>query len=329
MKFDNSLNSNYPLVTVFTLIYNTNPKFVIEAIKSVRENNYPNLQHIIIDDCSPDPGPKRVVKEWIRNENYSCEFYDHEENYGISKTLNHILSITKGQYLLGCSDDIILSNRILGDINLFVSNKYIDVVHSNYHKINALGELSSKGKEILIENKLYFDRLLVSNFISAPTVTWKVERLKQVGGFSEKFKFEDYDLWLRMAKMGCIFEFRNEITTLYRVHDLSFSQNRWREVFIEDLKIKIEYTDCNNQSAVNRLKHIFIGQLKEEGLTQEILECYFLYKQKMGRSLLNLYFISKSYWIVRNKFIGYFFMAKKLAKDRLKMQLNKILNGQF
>ena len=40
-----------PLVTVFTLIYNTNPKYVIEAIESVRANNYSNLQHIIIDDC--------------------------------------------------------------------------------------------------------------------------------------------------------------------------------------------------------------------------------------------------------------------------------------
>ena len=329
MKFDNSLNSNYPLVTVFTLIYNTNPKFVIEAIESVRANNYPNLQHIIIDDCSPDPEPKSVVKEWIKNEGYLCEFHEHEVNYGLCKTLNHVLQLAKGKYMFGCSDDVILCDRILGDINLFESNKLIDVVHSNYQIINALGELSSKGKEISIENKLYFDRLLVSNFISVPTVTWKVERLKKVGGFSEKFKFEDYELWLRMAKMGCLFKFRNEITTLYRVHELSFSQNRWREVFIEDLKIKIEYTDCYNQSEVNRLKHIFISQLKEEGLKKDILECYFLFKQKIGRSLFNLYFISKSYWIIRNKFMRYFFMAKKLVKDRLKMQLNKILYGQF
>jgi glycosyltransferase involved in cell wall biosynthesis len=206
----------YPRVTVFTLIYNTNPRYIIEAIESVRANNYPNIQHIIIDDCSPDPIPKSIVKDWIAKENYPCEFYEHDVNFGICKTLNHVLQLAKGKYMFGCSDDVILCERIWGDINLFESNKLIDVVHSNYQIINSSGELSFKGKEISIENKLYFDRLLVSNFISAPTVTWKVERLKQVGGFSEKFKFEDYELWLRMAKMGCLFEFRNEITTLYR-----------------------------------------------------------------------------------------------------------------
>jgi glycosyltransferase involved in cell wall biosynthesis len=76
-------DKDYPLVTVVTLIYNTNPKFVIEAIESVRANNYSNIQHIIIDDCSPDPEPKEVVKNWIQENNYSCEFYEHDENYGI------------------------------------------------------------------------------------------------------------------------------------------------------------------------------------------------------------------------------------------------------
>ena len=59
------IKMNYPLVTVFTLIYDTNPKFVIQAIESIRANNYPNLQHIIIDDCSINPQSKETVKKWI------------------------------------------------------------------------------------------------------------------------------------------------------------------------------------------------------------------------------------------------------------------------
>lgn len=108
----------YPLVTVFTLIYNTNPRYVIEAIESVRANNYPNLQHIIIDDCSPNPEPKRAVKQWIKDNNYLCEFYEHETNYGICKTLNHVLELTKGKYLFGCSDDLISSTKILSDVEI-------------------------------------------------------------------------------------------------------------------------------------------------------------------------------------------------------------------
>ncbi|MFN5849008.1 MAG: glycosyltransferase family 2 protein, partial [Chitinophagales bacterium] len=111
---------DYPLVTVFTLIYNTDPRYVIEAIESIRANNYPNLQHIIIDDCSPDIKPKQVVKSWIRENNYSCEFYEHKVNYGLCKTLNHVLELAKGEYLFGCSDDLITENRIRQDVETFL-----------------------------------------------------------------------------------------------------------------------------------------------------------------------------------------------------------------
>lgn len=107
-----------PLVTVFTLIYNTNPKYVIEAIESVRANDYSNLQHIIIDDCSPDVAPKQEVKKWIQENNYTCEFYEHDINYGLCKTLNHVLELAKGKYLCACSDDILSPEAIKVGVEL-------------------------------------------------------------------------------------------------------------------------------------------------------------------------------------------------------------------
>ena len=128
---------DYPLVTVFTLIYNTNPKFVIEAIESVRANNYPNLQHIIIDDCSSDQLPKEKVKNWILENNYPCEFYEHEINYGVCKTLNHVLELAKGKYIFGCSDDVILNNKIITEVNILnnLDEKYA-ATYSDAYLIN-------------------------------------------------------------------------------------------------------------------------------------------------------------------------------------------------
>src|SRR6188474_3378131 len=96
-----------PLVTVFSLVYNTG-KYVIEAIESVKANNYPNIQHIIIDDCSYDGVSTELVSDWIKENNYNCTFIKHEKNQGICRTLNEILRLAKGKYIFGVSDDLIM-----------------------------------------------------------------------------------------------------------------------------------------------------------------------------------------------------------------------------
>lgn len=44
------MTNQFPVVTVTHLCYNTG-SLVIEAIKSVMANDYPNVQQVILDDC--------------------------------------------------------------------------------------------------------------------------------------------------------------------------------------------------------------------------------------------------------------------------------------
>jgi glycosyltransferase involved in cell wall biosynthesis len=217
---------DYPLVTVCTLIYNTNPKYVIEAIQSIKANNYPNLQHIIIDDCSTDPQPKEIVKKWILENNYQCEFYEHEVNYGICKTLNHVLELTRGKYFLGCSDDIITSDRILQDVIQFskLTDDY-SIVFGLTQEINENGVLKPKvfpwTEEPSSDN--YWDLLLKGNCLSGPSTTYKTEILKDINGFNENFKLEDYEMNLRLASNKYKFKAIAKINGFYRVHSNSIS----------------------------------------------------------------------------------------------------------
>jgi glycosyltransferase involved in cell wall biosynthesis len=218
----------FPLVTIFTLIYNTNPKYVIEAIESVRNNNYPNIQHIIIDDCSPDTTPKKVVKQWIAENNYPCEFHEHEVNFGLCKTLNHVLELAKGKYLIGCSDDILLKNRIINDVTILED---LDDQYALVHSRTEIIDMNSfKVQRFFYENKIpadydYFDQLLTSNFISAPSVTMVTETIKKVGGYDESLLFEDYEMWLRLSKLNYKFKYYDKINTYYRVHEESISNS--------------------------------------------------------------------------------------------------------
>ena len=269
----------FPLVTVFTLIYNTNPRYVIEAIESVRANNYPNIQHIIIDDCSPNPVPKRIVKEWIEREKYPCEFYEHDVNYGVCKTLNHVLELTKGKYLLGCSDDILTSNRIWEDVQILDGkcNQYAIVfgmsqfVDSNAHlKYHVIPELNDTPVD---DN--YFINLLEKNVISAPSVTFRTHCINSVGGFDENLPYEDYEMWLRLSHLGFKFASNPRINCFYRMHSESMTSN-FNTFQVTEFTVKLKFSHLNLVKQKLKDELILLGS-KNVVLQNQL---YDLYKKK-------------------------------------------------
>lgn len=214
----------YPLVTVFTPIYNTNSKYIIEAIESIRDNNYPNIQHIIIDDFSSNPVPKEEVKLWIKTNNYTCEFYEHKFNYGICKTLNHFLDLSKGKYIFGCSDDVILPNKILTEVlTLENLDETYAATYSDAYLIDGNSNLK-KGLFINRNNVDFnypddniFNELLHVNVLCGASMMWKTSCIREVGGYDERLQFEDYDLHLRLFKKYKI-KFIKEPLAKYREH---------------------------------------------------------------------------------------------------------------
>jgi GT2 family glycosyltransferase len=274
-----------PLVTVFTLIYNTNPDYVIEAIESVRANSYPNIQHIIIDDCSPNPEPKNVVKKWVKKVNYQCEFYDHEINYGICKTLNHVLSLAKGKYILGCSDDILTVDRIKEDV------KILEKVGERYALVFGMSQIIdnlSRLKYQVIPNIIdipnddnYFSILLENNIISAPSVTIRVDAIKQVGGYDESLPYEDYDMWLRLSLEGFKFAPNPRINCYYRKHAESMT-SIFTQYRIEEFKIKLKF------SHLDEVKECLKNEIIHLGYSDRLLnnQLYKYYKEVYGSEFI-------------------------------------------
>ena len=66
---------NNPLVTVVCLCYN-HSHYVQEALNSVLNQTYSNIELIVIDDCSPDDS-KSVIEVWI-SRNKTVQFISNE-----------------------------------------------------------------------------------------------------------------------------------------------------------------------------------------------------------------------------------------------------------
>ena len=308
---------NYPLVTVMTLMYNTKASYVIEGIQSVIRNGYPNVEHIFIDDCSPDPSYSNEVERWIKENNYPCIFIRNEFNQGVSKNLNDIIRIAKGKYLIGCCDDILADNRIFKDVELFESLPddyavivgYSQSIDADGHLLPIISPNPPRPKD---DN--FFNYLIKDNIIPGPATTTKRSILESIGGYSVGILPEDYDLWLRLSYQGFKFKVRPEILIYYRV--LSTSLSNHPRLYMDVFRVKAKFPDRINLKFFldSELKNVLIRGEKDK--CQEIIG---FYKDQFPKSI----FI-KLLEVVRFKIIRLILLNCKYIIGTIKQKAVKI-----
>jgi glycosyltransferase involved in cell wall biosynthesis len=270
-----------PMVSIFVTSYN-HSKYILETLESIRNQTYTNFELILVDDFSKDDSVE-IIDNWIEKNNIKCTFIKHKVNIGICKTLNEILKIIKGKYLAGCaSDDIWLPNKLEKHVKaLEQSDERIILIFSDALLINSEGELYQN--RFIAYNKTYlslksgnfYNELIEGNFIPAMSVVYKTELLKKFGTWDENLSFEDYDMWLRLAKQYN-FLYDAEPTVKYRLHETNLSKtlDSW---FRSGFLIYLKHLDND------RINYLCIKSLKD------------LYKEnnKDLRYYSNLYFEKK------------------------------------
>ena len=124
-----------PLVSIILPVYNQQD-YVEEAIRSILEQTYQNLELIIVDDGSSDETVK-VIKEKFSS---SCTLIS-QKNSGVSAAINAGMRSAKGDFLalLG-GDDVSSQQRISNQVQLFETSSY-DMLFSRPYLIDRSGQL--------------------------------------------------------------------------------------------------------------------------------------------------------------------------------------------
>ena len=86
--------SREPLVSVITVNYNT-PADVCEMIQSLKENDYQNIEIIVVDNNSQKEDP-----ELITNTHPDVELIRSKDNLGFAGGNNIGIKRAKGEYIL-------------------------------------------------------------------------------------------------------------------------------------------------------------------------------------------------------------------------------------
>ncbi|HXI23992.1 MAG TPA: glycosyltransferase [Pyrinomonadaceae bacterium] len=213
---------NRPLVSVLVACYNQ-ARYVEECLDSVLNQTYENIELIIIDDCSQDDSAS-VIQRWLVTNNFTATFFRHQQNQGICKTFNAALQRATGEYVcVLAADDVYLPEKIECQVRIMENlPPKVGVVYSDSWQMDVDGNpLAEKFIEahrqfqVMPEGNL-FSVLLRGNFIPAMATMIRRECFATVGPYDEELVYEDFDMWLRIAR-HYDFAFSATISAKYRI----------------------------------------------------------------------------------------------------------------
>lgn len=216
------LNRIKPWVTVICISYN-HEAYVEEALRSVVEQDYPNVELIVIDNGSTDRTVERI--SGFAQQHGGIRFIRNPTNVGLNRAFNQGLTLAGGRYVVDLSaDDVLLPGRIRKQTDLFerLAGPYA-VVFSNaayidergralgmHYAVDANGHSRAK-----VPSGNVFREVLESYFVCTPTMMMRRDVLNELGGYDESLAFEDFDFWVRSSRLYH-YAYLDEVLTLKR-----------------------------------------------------------------------------------------------------------------
>ena len=191
-----------PLVSVVCLSYN-HERFVQQAVQSVFDQTYSNIQLIVVDDFSSDSSMEAIRKAIAKSP--ETEIIRMEKNLGNCRAFNRGLQSVRGQYVIDLSaDDILVPTRIEKGVALLEQDPGFGVQFSDAAIIDEDGKRkgfhSDAFPHATIPSGSIFSEILGRYFINSPTMMIRKSVLDELGGYDESLAYEDFDFWVRSSR---------------------------------------------------------------------------------------------------------------------------------
>lgn len=205
-----------PLVTVVTPYYNNRDLY--DSIQSVLEQDYPNIQYIIINDGSTAPTLEDVA-HYLSNKNTSCKVHlvENKENLGTVKTMNRAYQCAEGEYIFHlAADDVYYDDKVIKNwvthfqsTGALASTGYRELYDESLEKKLRLRPIPSDVELIQSGNTLQlFQRLCQKNIIFGCVTAYSKKCIEQYGSYDTTYRLiEDYPKVLSLSRAGVPFSF--------------------------------------------------------------------------------------------------------------------------
>lgn len=223
------------LISVIIPAFNRAP-YIEEALASVFEQKYPNIEVLVVDDGSTD-GTYEVLKTHYERGKIKLLTHPSRANRGQSAALNLGLREARGELIaILDSDDMFAPAKLEQQAGFLESNPEVGMVYGQGHAVDAHGnflfEVPANGHSESGDPNL----LLLDCYMAIPGgALIRKSVLDEVGFFEEAFRAgQDHDMALRIMEATKT-AYLPKLAFYYRKHGDAISttglERRWKTGF--------------------------------------------------------------------------------------------------
>lgn len=199
-------------------------RFVARTLRSIFRQTQPPTKLLVIDDGSPDDSP-HIIAQTLADCPFPCELIIHATNRGLCATLNEALAHCDAPYFayLG-SDDLWRPDFLATRTAMLEARPAAVLAYGHALIINA--------DDDIVDDTRWWARytdgdvramLLRGGAPVSATVVYRTAALTQFG-WNEQARLEDYELYLRLCRVGD-FALDTTVRAAWRRHGDNTSQN--------------------------------------------------------------------------------------------------------
>src|SRR5690349_14953821 len=216
------------LVSIITPSYNQAP-YLAQTMQSVLEQDYPNIEYIVVDGGSTDSSVE-VIKKYADR----LAYWISERDSGQAEAINKGFARANGEILAWLnSDDYYMRNTISVAVRCFEQNPDVVMVYGDMLAVDGEGQTIN----VLKYGQLSLKDLLCFQIIGQPSVFFRRSALEKTGWLDPTFHFMlDHHLWIRLAQQGRILHIP-QVWSAARYHPLAKNRARAAEFGREAFRV--------------------------------------------------------------------------------------------
>jgi glycosyltransferase involved in cell wall biosynthesis len=256
-----------PLVSIVFTSYN-HQEYLRQALDSLVNQTYSNIEIIIIDDCSTD-GSQEILREYEHHSNINLKLQTKNSGSYV-KASNLGASFAKGDYILFAQcDDFAEANQIEVLLKAFENNPSVGVVFSKSNLVDENGKTFADDfygreksfKEAIKENGLikadkmkeFLSFSCVIPNLSAALI--KHDLFKEINGLSERYLVvADWEFWLDLTE-ETDFYYISEPLNYFRQHKTTIrSSIKMKTQIVEIYKMFYNHISKNHLDPIQKYK---------------------------------------------------------------------------